>query len=413
MNYLNDIIKKFIDYIAKLDFETNLFLYITRFFILVFIINTIYYIPFTESQRSINNFEKNKGSFYASFITLIVLLGIYIFKFSSQKFKNYTIFISFILIFLIGIHYIAGQLGIYNSIYNETVGYILLGIISIIPLIILFRSIKRHLSNLEGWTGFIINFILYIPCLMNEVLEYLKSQFSITSNITYGLLGLEILLIVAYIFLPNLISNIIKTESISLLEDSYFLGQEETKYLKYISDIYIKTDDDYIKTDDDPIEYKKGKSSYSISLWIYLNQQDPSINSDNIFRYGNESQCFPMITYCKSTTEGKNKLKFHFSSNAPAFDMLIESQKWNNIVLNYNNHVVDLFINGNLVKTCIFEHDTIPIYNYNNDYFSIQSNNINGAICNIKYYKKPLTNFRITNIYNLLNGINPPINNIM
>jgi hypothetical protein len=405
-------------YINKLDFERNSFLYIIRFIILIIFINTIYYIPFTESQRSTNNFEINKGHFYASFTTLIILLGVYILKFSSQKFKTVTIITSVILSFLIGIHFIAAQFGLYNAIYTGTTGYILLGIISIIPLIILFRALKRHLTNIEGWSGFIINFILYIPCLLDEFLEYFKKQFAITTNITFGLLGLEALLITAYVFLPNLISNAVKSSSIPLLEESYFLN-ESSYVLKHISDIYEKDDTkvDLLQAintiNDEPIEYSMGKSSYSITMWIYLNQQNSTTSTEDIFVYGRDNtNYFPKISY-DGTTAGKNKLKFYFSKTAPCFDMLIESQKWNNIVFNYNNNRVDLFINGDLVKTYIFKAYDEPVRNYTQDLFKIGGDNLDGAICNIKYYKKPLTKYQITSFYNLLNGKNPPINNIM
>ena len=72
---------------------------------------------------------------------------------------------------------------------------------------------------------------------------------------------------------------------------------------------------------------------------------------------------------------------------------------------------MDIFINGYLVKT-----DTVSdgLVIRDTDVFMYGSNvELDGAICNIKYYKKPLTKYQIVNIYNLLNGQNPPINNIM
>ena len=80
--------KYILDYIKTMDFEKNSFLYITRFLLFVLLVNTIYYIPFTETQRSTNNLERNKGHFYASFATFSGLMGLYIFKFASQKYKN-------------------------------------------------------------------------------------------------------------------------------------------------------------------------------------------------------------------------------------------------------------------------------------------------------------------------------------
>jgi hypothetical protein len=50
-----------------------------------------------------------------------------------------------------------------------------------------------------------------------------------------------------------------------------------------------------------------------------------------------------------------------------------------------------------------------------NDSITIGSNNshsIPGAICNINYYKTPLTSAQISRIYNLLFKFNPPVNNL-
>jgi hypothetical protein len=38
-----------------------------------------------------------------------------------------------------------------------------------------------------------------------------------------------------------------------------------------------------------------------------------------------------------------------------------------------------------------------------------EDNGLDGAICNVKYYKNPLTKYEITNSYNLLMYKNPPI----
>ena len=141
-----------------------------------------------------------------------------------------------------------------------------------------------------------------------------------------------------------------------------------------------------------------------------MNQQDTSITEScdlEFFSYGNH----PIISYA-GVENGKNKLKLKLDKNdINSFEVNIESQKWNNIVFNYNGNTVDIFINGDLVKT-----DTVSngLDIKDTDVFMYGSNKeLDGAICNIKYYKKPLTKYQIVNIYNILNGQNPPINNIM
>ena len=144
-------------------------------------------------------------------------------------------------------------------------------------------------------------------------------------------------------------------------------------------------------------------------MWVYLNQQDTNISDScglKFFSYGDH----PTINYA-GVENGKNKLNLKLNGDSNSFEVNIESQKWNNIVFNYNGNTVDIFINGDLVKT---HTDTNGLDIKDTDVFMYRSNmELDGAICNIKYYKKPLTKYQIVNIYNVLNGQNPPINNIM
>jgi len=82
-------------------------------------------------------------------------------------------------------------------------------------------------------------------------------------------------------------------------------------------------------------------------------------------------------------------------------------QKWNNIIIQFNGGTLDIFLNGELVKSSI---EVIPYMKL--DALNIGSDRgVNGGICNVVYYKKPLS---ITNIYYIYNNVknkNPPIVN--
>jgi hypothetical protein len=80
-------------------------------------------------------------------------------------------------------------------------------------------------------------------------------------------------------------------------------------------------------------------------------------------------------------------------------------QKWNNIILNYNGGVLDIFINGELVRSNI---DVVPYYTLDNLTIG-QDTGIQGGICNVVYFKKPLTVVNIYYLYNLLKDKTPPI----
>ena len=372
-----------------------------------------------KSHESSAKTLKNKGSFYASISLFIILSCLYIFKFVSREYKLFIFIGSSIVASLAILYFIIKKSPVYDIKYSGTTVYILL---TLIPALLLYRSIKRHITNIDGWTGFILNFILYIPCLVDDFMEYMKGQFARTSNITYILLGIEALLITGYMVLPSLLSSPLKGSAFPIMNEANFLDKRNGFGNKQIDFTIIKDvyghDINNPDIDTDLVKKKafdSGKNSFTLSMWVYLNQQDASIsdacisNSDGLefFKYGSSHTS---IRY-GGVENGKNKLKIK-SGSSSIFKVNIESQKWNNILLNYNGNTVDIFINGDLVKTNtvndgIYINDTDVLTYGNDDY------DLDGAICNIKYYKKPLTKYQIVNIYNVLNEQNPPINNIM
>jgi hypothetical protein len=84
-------------------------------------------------------------------------------------------------------------------------------------------------------------------------------------------------------------------------------------------------------------------------------------------------------------------------------------QKWNNIVLNYSSGTLDVFFNGELVKSAI------NVVNYNtpnktiNDILSVGTENgISGSVSNLTYYKTPIDLLTINKLYELFKDHNPP-----
>lgn len=410
-------VKLFGDYLQK-TFSSNPLKYSILILLVVFFFLIIHFIP--GGGETTAKTLKNKGSYYASIALFIILSCFYIFKFLSSEYKRIVFIGSSIVASLVILYFIITKSGAYETKYFGTTVYILL---TLIPALLLYRSIKRHITNIDGWTGFILNFILYIPCLVDDFMEYMKGQFAITSNITYILLGIEALLITGYMVLPSLLSSPLKGSAFPIMNEANFLDKRNgfgNKQIDFtiLKDVYgydIHNADvgyhDLVKK-----TFKSGKNTFTLSMWVYLNQQDAGISQSQqdimFFSYG-ATNSHPSINYA-GVENGKNKLKLKLYDNGDdnnSFDVNIESQKWNNIVFNYNGDKVDIFINGDLVKTATIV-DGIDIKD--DDLLSYGSNeDLDGAICNIKYYKKPLTKYQIVNIYNVLNGQNPPINNIM
>ena len=120
------------------------------------------------------------------------------------------------------------------------------------------------------------------------------------------------------------------------------------------------------------------------TLMITMQQKDLQKTSDN-----------KLINY----TENGNRIIYKKPN------MLL--QKWNNIIINYNGGVLDIFLNGELVKS---DNGVVPYYTLDNLTIG-QDNGIKGGICSVVYFKRALTNSNIYYLYNMVkNKTIPAIN---
>jgi hypothetical protein len=166
-------------------------------------------------------------------------------------------------------------------------------------------------------------------------------------------------------------------------------------------------------------------SNYALSMWIYIN---PTIlgtaeQESIIFQYSSPAEFYgkPCITYL-----GNDKWRFMLSNNLnnpgnkdetliplPEYIVKMPSQKWHYVVFNYSENQVDLFINGDLARSMELK-DNLP-KKEGSDRIIIGADkpkNVPGAICNIQYFKSPLTSAQIARTYNMLFMYNPPVNNL-
>ncbi len=85
-------------------------------------------------------------------------------------------------------------------------------------------------------------------------------------------------------------------------------------------------------------------------------------------------------------------------------------QRWNNLVFNYHDNMVDIFLNGELASTISLAENCIPYYGEEmNMTIGNDKNTLHGAICNVRYSQNILSSTKIAQNYNLLKLRNPPI----
>lgn len=178
----------------------------------------------------------------------------------------------------------------------------------------------------------------------------------------------------------------------------------------------------------EPTEYDGGESrtfnyNYGLSFWIYIDSSAPNTNSSyskytSILNYGGK----PNILYKAST----NTLVITFDDkpiidNDQDIDNINETndygrrivykkdnfalQRWNHFVINYSGRYLDVFLNGELVKSNI---KVVPHMKLDS-LVSGSENGIYGGLCNIVYYNKPLTITKINSIYSMLKDKTPPV----
>lgn len=349
---------------------------------------------------------------------LLIFSGVILINDTSISFtKNLQTFIGIFIAFMsVGYFYEYG-----SRATTGAIGYIsqlvFAGII-VTGLAILYYFFMDYLRRQSGATGFFITLLFYIPCLFSDFIKYFKSQLKITPSVVSILFILEILLVAAYIYIPKITAMLLRTKSTLLLARPVFLNSENniaganTFLLTSAPRTALDRETTYIN------------SNYAVSFWAFVNQgsqsqsgYSKSKNIDgNIFNYAGGK---PRMIYKNYNVENKddsqhrNKFIVYFSNNNPEaskYELTLPIQKWNYFVFNYYDNKADLYVNGEIEHTFVFDKNNTPIDGRDTDIITVGENNgLAGAICNVNYYKQPIPESYITTEYNLYYKSSPPV----
>ena len=282
-----------------------------------------------------------------------------------------------------------------SSLFKYSI-YVVTAFGVLIALTMLYRSIERAINNDNSLVGFVFGMIFFIPCMINDFIEYIKNEYNLTPPVAYILFVIEVLVILLFLAISHIPKITMNLGGFPIAREVIFLDSE-----------YI------YKNIEQPKDILHVNNRYSISFWTFVNQRTYSSDIDiNIFSYGIEDSWKPRVVFSGtkgSYTENKKDTYKITLADKKETEIQLSSQVWHNFVFNYDATNVDLFIDGSLVRSFAGTSQ----YNQTTDLFKTgEKSGLYGAICNITYYNEPLTIREITSAYNLLNGQNPPINNI-
>lgn len=239
------------------------------------------------------------------------------------------------------------------------------------------------------------NLVMYIPCLILDIINAVKKEYKSTTPIAVMVLGFDVALYFAIWVLPKIIKYLFDVPGQQLINEPIYTDQPNVlaNYENLAPDINGK------KT--------KYKYNYALSCWIYINPQPPNTGEEyttftSLLNYGNK----PNILYKADTNTIMIKMKIKNDDEKIIYksnDFLL--QRWNNIIVNYDGGTLDVFINNKLV---VSQDSVVPYMSF--DQLTCGSTNgIQGGICNVKYYERVLNINEINQVYNSVKNKDPPI----
>jgi hypothetical protein len=279
--------------------------------------------------------------------------------------------------------------GIYIAEYSFMILAIL---IAIVGLSILYKMNQTYIYNLTGITGFIVNFILFIPCLISDFVEYLYGEFATTPKIVYILFVIELILILLYLYLPKIMKQmnerfgkviVDKPERINLRKDA-------TNYIDMQS-AEIPTDSQQLTGSKLEVNVRK---KFAMSMWVYIVPM-----STNHIPYNKEAIILDFAKHPRIVYDGSQRnFRIYYTANkSDQFDA--PHEKWNHIFVNYDKDTVDMYLNGEL-KTTIPREKQIGKFLVGDILTIGQDNGLQGGIAKVVYYERPLLIHEIRNVYN-------------
>jgi hypothetical protein len=292
-----------------------------------------------------------------------------------------------------------------SSITSFVINILLVVVVLALIYKTMFVKLPYENARKNAFFGLITSVLLYIPCIVSSLFDSL-SQVTMGNRSEFLMLFASIALLIMYYY-SHIVLDKVNTQGGKQLINRPVSISEQYNLGNYIS----------------LNETETPNYQYAISCWVFIDSAPPNTNINykkftSILNYGNK----PNILYnaekntlritmdqrdLKSKTTN-TLLEFDDNDNRIVYeDKNVLLQRWNNIIINFNGGTLDIFLNGELVKSSI---EVSPYLTF--DSLTVGENGgILGGICNVIYFKKPLDISKIYYLYNAVKKLSPPVFN--
>jgi len=340
--------------------------------------------------------------FYGLLIIVPLLVSIF-YSFSGNLFESFTNVLAIakenfsgttILKILAAIAVLYGLSQISLSSYSAQVmaygGTVVGTLIAIVGLAIAAKIYRSRIYNMTGLSGFIVNFIFFIPCLISDFVEYMYGDFANTPKIVFILFVFEIILILLYLYLPVLMKKLEENKGNIIINKPIRINYKND-VSNYIDMQTADKSTDLSTTTRTTITIR---DKFAISMWVYIVPMPP-----NHVPYNTEANILNFNRHPQITYNGTDKrFSIYYSNNeTDVFDAPLE--KWNHILVNYTRDTVDLFLNSVLVKTHMRVINDESL-NVGDILTTGQENGLQGGIARVVYYDQALLFYEVGRAYN-------------
>ena len=252
---------------------------------------------------------------------------------------------------------------------------IMCGLLSILYKYIKAKYHNNGIDRVSTCVEIIYNIVFWLPCFMTDIFDFIlhgttnMKLFSNIDTLSAGITAIVLALSLLYINMKKINQTVLSQNGDIVLTTPIYLDKE----------IYLPF----------PIDAKK-QTDYAISFWVYFHStlSNPSEDNFSIMNMCND-ECIVSYTPYKNTMDIKHKTEILYEEK-----ML--PQKWNNVILNFTNSSLDIFINGKLKYS-----KSGVLFTLNNELLKIgQNNGIQGGIRDFTCYNNPLTFLNVFMINN-------------